>query len=79
MYRIFDKGVKADKLNFRRLNIFGAYVNASFKGGVFNGAPTDSAWVIILGHNLYIIIIKNVIKMKFKRGYIKVSSCTTAP
>ena len=42
MFSVFEK-MRTDKLNFRRLNIFGAYVNASFKGGVFHGAPTDSA------------------------------------
>ncbi len=39
---VFEK-MKVDKLNFKRMNQFGAYVNAAFKGGVFHGAPTDSA------------------------------------
>ena len=33
---------KISKLNFRRLNSFGAYVNAAFAGGVFFNPPTDS-------------------------------------
>jgi hypothetical protein len=35
--------MKVDKINFKRLNNFGAYVNAAFSGGVFFNSPIDSA------------------------------------